>query len=64
VFTLRLLTGEGRARRGAILAHASALAKAGELEPLLNERRYLMADLEAAFSAVESGSLGKVVVAL
>jgi hypothetical protein len=45
-----------------MLARASALAEAGKLTPLLNERRFSMADPEAAFSAVESGSLGKVVV--
>jgi len=34
----------------------------GKLKPLLSERRFLPAELEAAFSLVKLGSIGKVVV--
>src|SRR6202044_4025871 len=41
VFTLLpLLSGEGRAHHGEILAQAAALAESGKLRPLLNERRF------------------------
>src|SRR5579862_8535994 len=41
VFTLLpLLTGEGRAHHGEILAQAAALADAGKLKPLLNEHSF------------------------
>ena len=64
VFTLLpLITGESRAHHGEILAQA-ALAEAGKLRPLLNERRFSIADIDAAHALVESGALGKVVVEL
>jgi NADPH:quinone reductase-like Zn-dependent oxidoreductase len=63
VFTLLpLITGEGRAQHGKILAKTAALAEAGKLRPLLNERRFTVADIAGAHALVESGSLGKVVV--
>jgi NADPH2:quinone reductase len=63
VFTLLpLITGENRRHHGKILARAAALAEAGKLQPLLRERRYSSADIGDAYDAVESGSLGKVVV--
>jgi hypothetical protein len=41
VFTLLpLITGENRAHHGKILAQAAALAEAGKLRPLINERRF------------------------
>ncbi len=65
VFTLLpLLTGLGQARHGRILTEAAKLADAGQLVPLLSERRYSSNELEAAHAAVTSGSLGKVVVEL
>ena len=65
VFTLLpLITGEGRAHHGEILAQAAALAEAGKLKPLLNERRFSTQDIGAAHALVESGVLGKVVVEL
>jgi NADPH:quinone reductase-like Zn-dependent oxidoreductase len=65
VFTLLpLITGEGRAHHGEILAQAAALAEAGKLRPLLNEQRFSIHDIGAAHALVESGSLGKVVVEL
>ena len=63
VFTLLpLITGEGRARHGEILAKAAALAEAGKLKPLLNERRFSTAQIAEAHALVEAGALGKVVV--
>jgi NADPH2:quinone reductase len=63
VFTLLpLLTGEGRAHHGEILTRAAALAEAGKLRPLLKERTFSTAEIDAAHILVASGSLGKVVV--
>jgi NADPH2:quinone reductase len=63
VFTLfPLISGEGRAHHGKILARAAALAETGKLRPILNERRFSVEDIAAAHALVEAGSLGKVVV--
>jgi NADPH:quinone reductase-like Zn-dependent oxidoreductase len=63
VFTLLpLLTGEHRWHHGEILARAAPMAESGRLRPLLSDRRYGVADAEAAYADVEAGSLGKVVV--
>jgi NADPH:quinone reductase len=63
VFTLfPLIMGEGRAHHGKILAQAAALVEAGKLTPFLNEKRFSTADINAAYTIVEAGSLGKVVV--
>jgi NADPH:quinone reductase-like Zn-dependent oxidoreductase len=63
VFTLLpLITGEGRAHHGEILAQATALAEDGKLKPLVNEKRFSIADIQAAHALVEFGALGKVVV--
>jgi NADPH2:quinone reductase len=63
VFTLLpLITGENRAHHGKILTRAASLAEQGKLVPLLSEKRYTVADLEAAYARVEAGSLGKVVI--
>jgi NADPH2:quinone reductase len=63
VFTLLpMLTGEGRAHHGAILAKAAALADAGNLRPLLNDRHLATAQIGEAFDLVAAGSSGKVVV--
>ena len=63
VFTLTpLLTGAGQSRLGGILNQAAKLVDDGKLKPLLAERRFSPAELEAAFSLVKSGSIGKVVV--
>jgi NADPH:quinone reductase len=65
VFTLMpLLTGLGQAHHGEILREAAALVDGGKLRPLMNERRFSGADLDAAHALVESGALGKVVVEL
>lgn len=63
VFTLLpMITGEGRAHHGEILAKAAALAEAGELRPLLNEQRFSTKTIGAAHELVEAGAFGKVVV--
>jgi NADPH:quinone reductase len=65
VFTLLpLLTGDGRAHHGEILARATALVEAGKLRPLLNERVFSAGDIVEAYAAVEAGGLGKVVISL
>ncbi len=65
VFTLYpLISGEGRAAHGKILAQATALVEAGKLKPLLNEQHFSFKDIAAAHTLVESGPLGKVVVEL
>jgi NADPH:quinone reductase len=64
VFTLLpLLTGQGRARHGEILAQIAALADAGLLSPIVDATGYDLATVTAAHDAVGSGSRqGKVVV--
>jgi NADPH2:quinone reductase len=65
VFTLLpLITGEGRAHHGKILAQITALVEAGKLKPLLNDQRFSVADIDSAYALVESGAVGKVVVDL
>jgi NADPH:quinone reductase-like Zn-dependent oxidoreductase len=63
VFTLLpLITGEGRAHHGEILAHTTSLAEAGKLKPILSKERFTVSILESAFERVAGGSLGKTVV--
>jgi NADPH:quinone reductase len=63
VFTLLpLITGQGRAHHGEILAHITALVEAEKLKPLLNDHIIWMADIDSAHALVESGAVGKVVV--
>src|SRR5215475_5610282 len=63
VFTLTpLLTGVGQSHLGGILTEAAKLVDDGKLKPLLSERRFSPAEIEAAFSFVKSGGIGKVVV--
>jgi NADPH:quinone reductase-like Zn-dependent oxidoreductase len=63
VFTLLpLLTGEGREHHGEILRRAAALAESGKLTPLLNERQYSSAEIEAAYADVASSVTGKTVI--
>jgi NADPH:quinone reductase len=63
VFTLHpLITGEGRANQGKILAQATALVESGKLKPLLNDQQFFLEDINAAHALVESGAMGKVVI--
>ena len=64
MFTLLpLLTGQGRAHHGEILAQAAALADAGLLTPMVDPTPYYLETVADAHHAVETGkSHGKVVV--
>jgi NADPH:quinone reductase len=63
VFTLLpLLTGEGRAHHGDILAQASRLVEAGKLVPLLDPRRFSLASVDSAYKALDRNAQGKIVV--
>ncbi len=64
VFTLLpLLTGRGREHHGEIMREAAALADAGALTPLLDPRRFTLADVLAAHAAVEGGTAeGRIVI--
>lgn len=64
IFTLLpLLTGEGRAHHGAILAEATRLAEAGALVPVLDPRRFTLGTVGEAYRAIEAGTArGKLVV--
>jgi len=64
VFTLApLLTGEGRARPGAILAEAAKLAEAGKLVPRLDPREFDFATVAQAYDAITGHTAqGKLVV--
>lgn len=66
IFTLLpLLTGEGRAHHGEILAEAARLADAGLIRPILDPRPFALADIEAAHRAVALGkNAGKVVISV
>ena len=64
VFTLYpLLSGEHRAKHGAMLREATRLAEAGKLQPRLDARRFDLASAELAYEAITSGTArGKIVV--
>lgn len=62
---LPLLSGNGRAHHGDILREAARLADAGQLKPLLDARRFTLADAHAAHDAqVDGTALGKIVIDL
>jgi NADPH:quinone reductase-like Zn-dependent oxidoreductase len=62
IFTLLpLLTGEGQAHHGEMLTVAARLAEAGKLIPILDPRRFAIADVDKAFAALEAAK-GKIVV--
>jgi NADPH2:quinone reductase len=64
VFTLLpLLTGEGRAHHGEILARAAQMAEAGRITALVDPRTFTLAQAEEAHQLVASGSArGKIVI--
>ena len=64
VFTLLpMLTGEGRARHGAILREATRLAEAGAIKPRLDPRRFTLDATMEAYRLIRSGQAnGKLVV--
>src|SRR5262249_32970239 len=66
VFTLLpLLTGEDRAHQGEVLAQATLLVEAGKLAALIDPRRFSLASVESAYSALQDLSAeGKIIVDL
>ena len=66
VFTLLpLLTGEGRAHHGEILAEATRLAEAGQLTPLLDPRRFTLDTVDEAYRAItENTARGKLTISI
>ena len=63
VFTLLpLLTREGRAHHGDILREATRLIEAGKLVPRVDPRHFTLANVDDAYSAVESNAAGKIVM--
>ncbi|EPJ79877.1 alcohol dehydrogenase [Pseudomonas sp. CFII64] len=64
VFTLLpLITGKGRKHHGEILAQATAMAEAGQLRVLLDERRFTLGNVYDAYALVGAGkATGKVIV--
>lgn len=64
VFTLLpLLTGEGRAHHGEIMAEATQLVEAGQLVPRLDPRRFTLDEAADAHAAIADRSAqGKVVI--
>lgn len=58
-----LLTGKGRAAHGEILRRISALVDTGAIQPLLDEKRFTLDEVEAAHAHLQSGSaIGKIVL--
>jgi NADPH2:quinone reductase len=66
VFTLLpLLTGEGRAHHGEILAEATRLAEAGQLAPLLDPRRFTLETVADAYRVITDGTArGKLTISI
>lgn len=64
VFTLLpLLSGEGRAHHGEIMAQATRLAEAGKLVPLLDYRRFTLENVDEAYALIrDRAAKGKLVV--
>ena len=59
-----MIHGRGREEHGRILAELAQIAEAGALRPVLDERRFTLAEIGEAHARLESGqALGKVVVA-
>ncbi|OLF51947.1 zinc-dependent alcohol dehydrogenase family protein [Pseudomonas chlororaphis] len=60
---LPMLSGNGRAHHGEILKAASRMVEQGTFKPLLDARRYTLAEAHAAHDAVQQGTaVGKVVI--
>lgn len=64
VFTLLpLLSGEGRARHGAILTEATRLVEAGKLMPLLDARHFTLESVGDAYALIrDHAAKGKLIV--
>ncbi len=59
---LPLLTGEEQEHHGEIVASADSIAGESKLKPMLNANHFSRSEIDAAYAAVGSGSLGKVVI--
>jgi NADPH2:quinone reductase len=58
-----MLSGNGRAHHGEILRQANKLVAEGKLKPLVDPRRFALADAIAAHEAQMDGSaMGKIVI--
>lgn len=57
-----MLSGELRARHGAILREVAQLAEAGKVRPVLDPRRFTLDTAVEAYAAAESGADVKVVI--
>lgn len=65
VFTLYpLLTGIGLAHHGEVLRQAASLVDQGQLKPLMADQIFTTSSIAEAFSAIENGITGKVVVVI
>ncbi|QOG23595.1 zinc-binding dehydrogenase [Bradyrhizobium sp. SEMIA] len=64
VFTLLpLLSGEGRAHHGAIMAEATRLVEAGKLVPLVDPRHFTLESVDEAYALIrDHATKGKLVV--
>lgn len=64
VFTLLpLLSGEGRAHHGEIMAEATRLVEAGKLLPLLDPRHFTLESVDDAYALIrDHATQGKLVV--
>jgi NADPH2:quinone reductase len=58
-----LLTGQDRAHHGEILREATRLAEAGQIVPIVDERRFDLARVGAAYELLQLGQAsGKLVI--
>jgi NADPH:quinone reductase-like Zn-dependent oxidoreductase len=58
-----MLTGNGRAHHGEILREATRLTEAGKISVRLDPRRFTLAQVLDAYTAIKTGSAdGKVVI--
>ncbi|MDY7559578.1 zinc-dependent alcohol dehydrogenase family protein [Pseudomonas sp. CCC3.2] len=64
VFTLLpLLTGKGRRHHGDILREATRLIEAGQVKPLLDDRRFTLQTAQAAYDLIDGGTArGRLVI--
>ncbi|MFV3383242.1 zinc-dependent alcohol dehydrogenase family protein [Pseudomonas sp. NY15354] len=60
---LPMLSGQGRAHQGQVLANATRLIEKGEVRPILDKHRFTLSEAHQAHDLVQSGqAVGKVVI--